>query len=308
MKSKSPKNLREFIEYWDKWHCKWWNNREKVGNIGEWPTPDNILGDKDSNGFSVDYYPEPYYYRFSPTYNGNNINDIVLPLDAIFLSINPGGAGLIDLKSNHDSHLIKGYMESAEKYSFNLKNLLKYKSGTDSTNSFVEHRENRANELIYKKKPVNQAKVLCVDLVPWHTKNQSEISKYIINNAENILKYILIPLANIANNDIDEKSKLHRKIFIRGVSFRDVINAISKLLSPEKYDKRKNQIKYYSIFEDDGVFIKRFSSIVTVVNALNCTFYIFTGGQGMKFPPLNKKVALFNSNKKIKTLEQLLLE
>ena len=306
MKTKSPKNFNEFIQYWNDWHKTWWNYNSS-GTICEWPEPFNIYGNKESGILSINYFPEPYYYRF-PTLMVSNC-DTNFPIDAIFLSINPGGADSIDFKNNSTSALISDYNKLSNNYSLCLNKLLAHKSGKDSTNSFVEHREKRTKELLNRAKDSNDVRILCADLVPWHTKNQSEISKYIVDNAENILNYILIPLARIANINIDSKSKLHGKIFIRGVSFRDVINAISQtFLTSDKYEKRKSEIKYYSIFEEEQVFIKRFSSILTVIKALGCTFYIFTGGQGMKFPPLNKKVALLNSKEEIKTLKELLLE
>jgi hypothetical protein len=307
MKSKPPKNLKEFIKYWDEWHNEWWVYNDKSDDIGVWPKPNKVFADKDNTGLSIDYYPEPYYFRFPSDYDGNNIDDIDLPLDAIFLSINPGGAGRIDLKSNHESILINDYVKSGRKYSFNLNNLLKHKSGPKSTNSFIEHRENRATELLFGENPSRKANVLCVDLVPWHTPNQSNIKEYILDNIPFIKKNVILPLMKIARDESIMKNILLNKIIVRGTSFRDILNeVIPSILISLRQQRVKKDIKYYAISQEKPKFIEQVSTFLTIVPLGGVKFYIFTGGQGTDIPHLNKMAYPINNNSNPATIKHLL--
>jgi hypothetical protein len=258
----------------------------------EWPKPNGNGGQ--SNPI-VDYFPEPYYYRFS--------NQSSNQIDAIFININPASGNNTQLKSNVGSSLISDYRKNGMSYKGSLSELLSIENGP---NNFLKHRERRTRELLQKKSD-EPCQVLCVDLVPWHTANQADIHRYIIDNSHLVMDYVIKPLTKIAKNEI--RSPLAKKIFIRGTSFRNVINAIGPNIFPEaRLDKAKSHIRYYGLFDKDKVFIERFSSLLTVIEAFDCKYFIFTGGQGMTLPNVNKKAILLNSIGNSRTLMNIILE
>lgn len=290
-KTKTPTNFAEYVQYWERWHKHWW--AYKSGNFMEWPKPNGNGGQTNS---IIDFYPEPYYYRFSDEPQHDTI-------DAIFININPAAGGPAQLKFNGSSTLISSYLENKMSYQKSLSNLLSKKKGP---NSFLKHREKRTRELLSKNNN-DKVQVLCVDLVPWHTAKQSDIRQYIIDNSSLILDYVIKPLTRISKNEVS--GPLAKKIFIRGTSFRNVINAIGPNIFPKaRLDTAKSKVKYYGLFDKDKVFIEIFSSFLTVVEAFECKYFIFTGGQGMTLPPINKEALLLNSTDKSRTLMDIIKE
>ena len=291
-KTQTPKTFNEYVQYWEIWHKQWW--AYKSGSFMEWPKPHGNGGQTNP---IIDFYPEPYYYRFSDDIQSS------YTIDAIFININPAAGGSTQLKTNGSSSLISSYCKNGNSYQNSLSNLLSIKGGP---NSFLNHREKRTRELLEKKSDDN-VQVLCVDLVPWHTANQADIHQYIIDNSSLIMDYVIKPLTRISKNGVS--GPLAKKIFIRGTSFRNVINAIGPNVFPKtRLDEAKSKIKYYGLFDKDKVFIERFSSLLTVVEAFGCKYFIFTGGQGMTLPPINKKALLLNSTDKSRTLMDIILE
>jgi len=296
-KTPTPRTFNEYVQYWEKWHKQWW--AYKSGSFMEWPKPNGNGGHIDllrpHSSPIIDFYPEPYYYRFS--------NNIPNTIDAIFININPAAGGPTQFKLNSTSPLISSYCANGNSYQKSLTDLLNLKGGP---NSFLNHREKRTRELLAKNSADN-VQVLCVDLVPWHTANQADIHQYIIDNSSLIMDYVIKPLTRISKKEVS--GPLAKKILIRGTSFRNVINAIGPNIFPKsRLDKAKSQIKYYGLFDKDKVFIERFSSLLTVVEAFDCKYFIFTGGQGMTLPPINKKALLLNSTDKSRTLLDIILE
>lgn len=279
-------HFEKYTEYWDDWHSEWNKNRNPI--MKDWNIP--ILGKIEGQTHPVvDYFPEPYYCR-----------DFDNKLDAIFLSINPGGGGPTQYRNNSGSKLIQHY-ESVNSYSASINKLLQINS---KTADFFNHRENKTKE-ITEKENVN---VLCADLVPWHTPNQSNIKDYILANIPCIKKNVISPLMKIARDTSVMNEKLSNKIIVRGTSFRDILNeVIPVIITSLRLEKVKAETKYFAISEEKTKFIEQFSTFLTIVSLGEFKFYVFTGGQGMYIPPLNKLAYPINNKSKPQTIKNLLL-
>ncbi len=278
---------QHFREYWDEWHKKWYSEftTEKVNEpikIIDWSVPKTKKGKVILGGGSVSmktqlYFPEPYYCR-----------NIDKDIHAIFLSINPGSGGEEQLveKKKH-TKLYKAYLKNKKSYNLTLEYLLGH-LGEKSTGlqKFFCHREEFARDLLVGENNDQEINILNADLVPWHTANQSDIASYIDREALNVKEFILKPIMNIAQN---MPSALKNKILVRGVSFR---NLFDKLFDASEI----KDIQYYAIAESEkaeskttSVILKPYSKFLTIVILRNeVQFFIFTGGQGMNFPSLEK--------------------
>jgi hypothetical protein len=289
-RNNSPKNFQDYLEYWNAWHCDWFKSTVPE-KIKEWNVPD-VFGDTENKTKTVEYFPEPFYLRLG--------KDAPHEFDAIYININPAAGGDKQLKSNHSSELIKDYKSYQEKMS----TLLSLKPGP---NKFFKHREVRTRELLDKEEKDN-VNVLCADLVPWHTENQMDIQQYILQNSSNIIDYVIKPLTRISKNQISNE-KLKGKIIIRGTSFRNILNlVIPQMITKSRLRQAKEKIKYYGVFDNENLLIEKFSSLLTVIEGFGCKYFIFTGGQGMTLPPLDKKCVAINSIEDVKTIKELLTE
>lgn len=288
IKSNSPKNFKEYLEYWNEWHLEWFNSANPK-NIKEWEVPD-VFGDDKNTIKTLEYYPEPFYLRA-----GNKLPE---SFDAIYININPAAGGPKQLKYNAKSELINNYSSYQDK----MTDLLNFNPGP---NIFFKHREVRTRELLDKNKN-DCVNVLCADLVPWHTENQMDIQKYILDNSKNIIDYVIKPLSRISKTEISN-TKLKGKIIIRGTSFRNILNhVVPKMIIEPRLINAKRNIKYYGIFNKESLFIDNFSSLLTVIEGFGCKYFIFTGGQGMTLPPLDKICVAINSIEETKTVKEIL--
>ncbi|MFN5217338.1 MAG: hypothetical protein ACK5CL_01090 [Sphingomonadales bacterium] len=288
--NKSPKTLKEYISYWNEWHKEWFIHDDN-NVIKEWKIP-NVFGNNSHKINTNDYYPEPFYIRIK--------DEVPNEIDAIYISINPGAGGQKQLKSIKNNDLIKDY----ETYTKNMSTLLSLDPGPKK---FVKHREDRTRELLDKSHKDN-LNILCADLVPWHTENQMDIQQYILdsNSVKNIIKFVIKPLTRISKNQISN-NQLKGKIIIRGTSFRNVLNlVIPTMIAESRLINAKNKIKYYGIIDKENVLIEKFSSLLTIVEGFGCKYYIFTGGQGMTLPPVDKLCVAINCKEDIKTVKELL--
>jgi hypothetical protein len=289
-RSKSPRNFEEYLNYWNEWHSEWFQSTNPT-SIKEWVVPD-VCGDKEKKWNTVEYFPEPFYHRIG--------NDAPLEFDAIYININPAAGGPKQLKSNRSNELIKDYNNYQEKMS----TLLSLKPGP---NKFFIHREVRTRELLDKDEKDN-VNVLCADLVPWHTENQMDIQQYILQNSSNIIDYVIKPLSRISKDQISN-NQLKGKILIRGTSFRNILNlVIPQMITESRLKATKEKIKYYGVFDKENLLIEKFSSLLTVIEGFGCKYFIFTGGQGMTLPPLDKKCVAINSIEDVKTIKDLITE
>ena len=244
-------DFNNFIDYWNNWHQNWWENNND--NILDWPIPN---GNGNQQYPIFDYYPEPYYYRF----NGDDNR-----IDAIFLNINPGSGADIQYRHNKNSELINQYIHYNRDYQQTLPTLLQ----NQDTNNFLRRREKFTNNLLN----TENSKVLSVDLVPWHTSNQSNIKKYILDNFQLAIKHVIKPLIRIACNG-NGNHHLARKIIIRGTSFRDIINKVGQEIFPQhRLRQIQNSVKYYCLFDENNV-LHHLSSFLTVLETFNCKFYM----------------------------------
>ena len=279
-------NFEKFIDYWDNWHQDWANKKTPI--MQEWKIP-NLPKNGGQTYPVVDYFPEPYYCL-----------DFKNKIDAIFLNINPGGGGDTQYRFNPKSKLIQHYQTNGS-YSGTISKLLQVNR---KTADFFNHRVNKTKE-ITGNEIVN---ILCADLVPWHTPNQSNIKDYILENIPTIKKNVIVPLMKIAGDKSIMSDKLFNKIIVRGTSFRDILNeVIPVILTSLRLDKVKRETKYFAISEERTKFIEQFSTFLTVVVLGDFKFYIFTGGQGMYIPPLNKLAYPIDNKSKPKTIKEILL-
>jgi len=154
--------------------------------------------------------------------------------------------------------------------------------------------------------------ILCADLIPWHSNKASDIHNYIATHKKQILLKVLVPLIEMANNI--KNISLKNKIFVRGVTFRNIVNNILK-----NNKERVTEIKHYIVFKEGGV-IDEFNSLITTFNSIHTNkkskqeiktkWYIFTAGQSMFLPDLNYKyvVECFDNTGERKNLRTFLLE
>lgn len=157
----------------------------------------------------------------------------------------------------------------------------------------------------------NKPNILCADLIPWHSNKASDIHAYIEKHTKPILVYVLVPLIEMASQI--ENDNLKNKIFVRGVTFRNIVN---KILKNNK--DRVTDIKHYVVFKESDV-IDEFNSLITTFNSIyknkskqeiKTKWYIFTAGQSMSLPDLNYKyvVECFDNTGTRKELRTFLLE
>jgi hypothetical protein len=158
----------------------------------------------------------------------------------------------------------------------------------------------------------HEPEILCADLIPWHSNKASDINFYVDQNELKILVRVVLPLIYMAN-EIDN-AKLKNKIFVRGVTFRNIINNIFK--NKPKY--KINEINHYVVFKENDV-IDEFNSLLTTFTSeiteksgvkIKTKWYVFTGGQSMLLPDLSNKniVQGFENPVDRKNLRTFLLE
>jgi hypothetical protein len=103
-------------------------------------------------------------------------------------------------------------------------------------------------------KPEN---VFCADLVPWHSKKESDIITYIVDNYECVFKNVLQPLMKMAIEINEEKPK----IIVRGVAFFNLINSWVES-EKEKFGDLKSYIPIHSdSSEFTELFFKWFDTV-----------------------------------------------
>jgi hypothetical protein len=192
---------------------------------------------------------------------------------------------------------IEEYNSKEQKGKINLNNLKKIKSVLNLSEEDVKLLQ------LYKE---NVPNILCADLIPWHSNKASDIHDYIEKHNKQILIKVLVPLTKIANNI--ESKKLKNKIFVRGVTFRNILNNLLK-----KERGHVTDIKHYVVFKESDV-IDEFNSLITVftsnIGNIKTTWYIFTAGQSMFLPDLNYKyvVQCLDNSGNRKKLREFLLE
>lgn len=196
---------------------------------------------------------------------------------------------------------IEKYNSGTSKSKLGLNNLKRIKSELNLT-------DKQCAELgDYNKYEPN---ILCADLIPWHSSKASDIHEYIQKHNRQILLFVLVPLIEIAGGIKDDKMK--NKIFVRGVTFRNIVNNILK---------NKNQyvldVKHHVVFKENDVIdefnslITTFTSVITLKGEeIKTKWYVFTAGQSMFLPDLNYKyvVECFDNTGVRKCLREFLNE
>jgi len=256
---------------------------------------DDEIGKLGNEYPSYRYFPEPYYCK-----------ELNKPINLIFININPyTGGPLQDIgSSTRDEDLY-----NSKKYSEIIPNYLQKKN--PSPKKFFNKRLSWAKSLFQTKEEIN---ILCADIVPWHTKKSNGIADYISNeeNLKTIKETVLTPLMNISKivaqfNGIS----MQNKIIVRGVPFRNVINA---LFPKDKPNIKEKYIKNYIILKSNGT-IEEFISMLTVITINNkktdYKWYLFTGGSSNDLPLLEDEYQVYSVNEKeinVKSLRSFLLE
>jgi len=244
---------------------------------------------------SYRYFPEPYYCK-----------DFKRPINLIFVNINPyvGGPSQDIGSSLRDADLY-----SNNKYSEIIPNYLKKKNPT--VEKFFNKRQSWAKSLFQTNMDIN---ILCADIVPWHTEKGNEIANYISKNEnlQTIKELVLEPLMSISNIIAAFKGKsMQNKIIVRGVTFRNVINA---LFPKDKPNLKKKYVKNYIVLKRNGT-IEEFISMLTVItinkSSINYKWYLFTGAPSNDLPLLEDNYKVYPINEEgvaIKTLRSFLFE
>jgi|Laugresu1bdmlbsd_1035121.scaffolds.fasta_scaffold05590_3 hypothetical protein len=319
------KALRKYIENWDALHKNILDTTERLINIQieiekikeEIKSEKNkelknkkrtelatlleqeqscIIGEKNNTGWDFPikklgnqnptfrYFPEPYY-----------INDKDKNVDIVFVNINPAKGGPTQDIGN-EGQRSKDLFNNC-KYSENIGNYLASRDQNGTAKWFFDNRVEWAAKLI----GVNSVNinVLCSDLVPWHTYKASGISDYIKIDANKkaIKDKVLIPINEIAQEISREETKC--KIFVRGVTFRNVINDLSINATQQKkkqFEKVKNRIvKHYLIIKKNSVF-EEFISMLTVIKIGKNRWFLFTGASSMQLPKLDDDYLVYPIN------------
>ncbi len=246
-----------------------------------WDFPIKKLGNKNP---TFRYFPEPYY-----------IKDVDNNIDIVFVNINPAKGGPAQDICDENKSL---ELFNENEYSQNISKYVAFKEKNDTAKWFWDNRVEWAAKLIGIE--TNQINVLCCDLVPWHTFKASGISDYIKieKNKVAIQENVLIPINNIAQEISREETKC--KIFVRGVTFRNVINDLAINATEQKknqFQKVKNRIvKHYIVVKDNSVF-EEFISMLTVVKIGKNKWFLFTGASSMQLPKLEDDYLVYPINK-----------
>ena len=298
--------IDKFFKNWDDWHANWFNqlNSIEIPKINDWKLPCDKKGNHqfgNQDNFIYKYFPEPFLHKGDKS-----------KIKYLFLNINPGGGGDIqDFDKRLESELFKSYNNKL--YSETIKEFLitdKVNGKPNKTAAWYNKRQNWA-ESIYGKDYVHDGSVLCTDLIPWHTKKESDAIDYITENQNVIFKSVIEPLMEIAL-EIENP-----KIIVRGVAFFNLINAwlksindrlnrviehdtiinseVKKIKSKEilekfidKRTKEKKNIKQYIVIDAEEKFFDKFNSYLAEYNFSHknkvVTFYVFSGGANMDLP------------------------
>ena len=294
----------QFFQAWDNWHFQW-SEHLKTGSldkkIAPWEIPMDRKG-KPQMGNQVkpifNYFPEPYLHRGDKS-----------KIKFLFLNINPGGGGQIqDFDERQTSQLYLEYFERNGRYTLTMDKFLSMEKIGSETNKTAEWYSKRENwtKSIFGDKNVPKGSVLCADLIPWHSKKESDVIEYICNNQKTIFKYVIEPLISMAN----EINADNPHVIVRGVAFFNLINAwlqntISRLKvicserESAKWEKslidleknienEKKAIRQFVVMDVENKFFSKFNSYlaeyVLEFNGKKVTFLIFSGGANMDLP------------------------
>jgi hypothetical protein len=255
-------SLTNYIKYWDKWHKDWYKNANQnppnLNPIQNWNVP---IG-KGGNVQEIwRYFPEPYWGKHNP-----------IELTAVFLNLNPGSGGddqdiIISLKDP-----VATYKAKCQVYSDTCDILINNPS-YPTTDWFINKRVHWLNCLLFHLKKGNDKtirNIIAGELVPWHTKNVSEIKKYINANINLIEANCIKPLA-----EISQCATLKGVVFCRGV---EIVHALKGVTNEIVCYTSTSKLRIHVFELHDAVFI------------------IFVGGRNMDLPnPSNKYISLKSS-------------
>lgn len=159
------KSLKEYIDYWDSWHKKWFEFHTKSADLDEikgWSIPKN-LGENNNEAYK--YFPEPFY-----------LIDINKNIDVIFLNINPGGGGpdqKFELGNSNESVLYKIFEDTKHKYSETIKKYL----GKEGK---VEKKNKKAKEIELDKN--GKPKMIMNETAVWFNSKRLNWAKQLLAN------------------------------------------------------------------------------------------------------------------------------
>lgn len=280
-------SLEQYIAYWDNWHKEWFVHTKTTKKIQDWKIPH---GSGRQENIISKYFPEPYYYV------GRGDSE----LKAIFININPGEGGASqDIEKKESSEWYGCYQKVNHAYSTAMTQVLEQKNGTAA---FFSKRINWANELMKTKGGCQPTEVLCADLIPWHTKKESDIMDYLRDkdNRKAIINRVIMPLLKVAKTN---QGVLKNKIIVRGIAFMNLINHFYKL-NPLEINKRKlnekiksrklHRVKQFIVLDGDQ-FLDKFNSFLTVINFGGVDICIFSGGASMELPKAEYMVYPINN-------------
>ncbi len=240
--------LKPYIDYWDEWHKEWFKvaclKPLKIIPIKGWPILTGIWK----------YFPEPYWGNPNPT-----------ELTAVFLNLNPGDGGADQDITISTKDPIATYMAKHQVYS-NTVDVLINNPCYPTTDWFIKKRVLWINCLLQHLKKGNDKtikNIIAGELVPWHTKNVSQIKKYINANLNLTVKHCIQPLA-----EISQCALLKGVVFCRGV---EIVHVLKKS-APVKHCYTSNDNCRIYIFEYNG-----------------SVFIVFVGGRNMNLPNLDKE-------------------
>ncbi|MCX8478540.1 MAG: hypothetical protein ORN56_01980 [Chitinophagales bacterium] len=301
------KTIKFYVDNWNDWHLKWFKllSTGTPEKIKDFPIPSTnnkyLLGNQMQPMYK--YFPEPFLH-YGPKSN----------IKHIFLNINPGGASEtqdFDQKTNNE--LFDIYLNCYNNYTAFMDEFLKRSKINSKSNATSKWYANRIKwtESIYGKQ--SEGTVLCADLIPWHSKKESDVTHYIKKHQKSIFKYVIEPLMNIAF-EIEDKDP---KIIVRGVAFFDLINSwlldrqvklqekskknknsprieLIKEKFENEIDVQKRSIEQYIVMDCEDKFFDKFNSYLTKYKfthkSKSVTFIIFSGGANMDLPKAKHKV------------------
>jgi len=250
-------------KYWDEKYNEWkiWIMNGGVPDSFPWSSEWKFPEDKQKNDkwkwgnclHSARILPEPYW--------GNPINPC-----AVFININPGEVNDPSSPQALPPAHSHSYFDIAHKNALHLQN----------TENWHLKRFKWAEKLNTSIKANN---CLSVELIPWHSKAASDVTKYIINN-----RAVIIANLKRFAQILPEKGLLKNTFIVRSAAFMDLLS--QKDFS--EYFDVKNMTHH--MLARKGTIEKpiSFLSIIQLKKEHGGTnFLIFHGGASNELPPLN---------------------
>jgi len=249
-------------EYWDNEFNKWKEWIKKGSKPEEFPLNDwNIPSDKLLNSkwqwgnckHSSEIMPEPYW--------GNPINP-----SFIFVNINPARVDTFNSQQSNFNRFKLTYYDIAASNQLNL----------NETQNWHNERFQWAKNI---DKSSDEKIGLSIELIPWHSKSASNVTKYILDNRNSVLNNI-----KRFSKQLPKTGLFKNTFIVRSAAFMDLLQ------HKEWADYfQANETKHFALAKE-GIIDKPISFLSTArfkQEHGNSEFLIFHGGASNDMPKLN---------------------